>query len=255
MKMSINETVGAYLKRVRNTCGYTLEDVAQVTKINLRYLEAIENDEFSKIPGETFLQGFLRSYSRFLSIDEEEIAGKLKDIKRPEPHSLNVYSIEDYKKNNRRGVQLSPKNLKIILTSAGGIIVILLMVLLVSSGRKSSTVQSSKNIHENTSATVEVKPVNSSVVTSQPVVLKVSAKELTWVQLNIDGKERKEMLMKPGEETSWKGETRITMTVGNAGGVDMEVNGKKQEPLGKRGGVVKNIVITSAGVITGSVQQ
>ena len=67
------ETIGEHLKRVRKVCGYSLEDVARVTKINLRYLEAIENDEFSKLPGETFLQGFLRSYAKFLGIKEKEI--------------------------------------------------------------------------------------------------------------------------------------------------------------------------------------
>ena len=62
------ETIGEHLKRVRKVCGYSLEDVARITKINLRYLEAIENDEFSKLPGETFLHGFLRSYAKFLGI-------------------------------------------------------------------------------------------------------------------------------------------------------------------------------------------
>ena len=62
------ETIGEHLKRVRKVCGYSLEDVARVTKINLLYLEAIENDEFSKLPGETFLQGFLRSYAKLLGI-------------------------------------------------------------------------------------------------------------------------------------------------------------------------------------------
>ncbi len=243
-----NETVGEYLKRVRQSCGHTLEEVAQVTKINLRYLEAIENDELAKLPGETFLQGFLRLYARFLCIDENEIIGKLKDIKRPGPHSLNVFSIEEYKKDNRKGLQLSPDNLKTILISAGGLIAILLLVFIFSSGRKSPTVQSSKNVYLKSPAPVEVKSMNSVAVTSQPVILKVSAKELTWIQVDIDGKDRKEMLMKPGEESSWKGDNKITIAVGNAGGVDMEVNGKKQEPLGKRGGVIRGVVVTSSGI-------
>lgn len=243
------ETIGEYLKRVRNICGYTLEDVANVTKINLRYLDAIENDEFAKLPGETFLNGFLRSYARFLNIDENEMIDKLKEIKRPDHQSLNLYSVEGYNKDNRKGIQLSPKNLKIIITSAGGLVFILILVLLFGSGRKTSTIQNSKNVHEIKSVPEEIKPDNAVAASSEPVVLKVSAKELTWMQAYVDGKEQQEKLLKPGEEISWKGEEKITLTVGNAGGIDLEVNGKKQEPLGKRGVVVRNIVITSTGVV------
>lgn len=247
-----DETVGEFLKRVRNICGYTIEDVANDTRINLRYLDAIENDDFSKLPGETFLNGFLRSYARFLNIDENEIVGKLKEVKRPDPQSLNHYSVEGYNKDNRRGIQLSPKNIKIVITFAGGLFFILILVLLFGSGRNTPTIRNSQNVHEIKTVPEEIKPDNAVASSSEPVVLKVSAKELTWMQVIVDGKEHQEKLLKPGEEVSWTGEEKITLTVGNAGGVDLEVNGKKLEPLGKRGVVVRNIVITSAGVISGS---
>lgn len=244
-----NETIGTYLKRVRSTCGHTLEDVAHVTKINLRYLEAIENDEFSKIPGDTFLKGFLRSYARFLNIDEHELTGKLKEKNKTESNTLKIHTHEEYKKHKGNGISVTPKNIKIILTTAGGLIVIILLVLFFSSGRETSTVQSSKNIHVNSNSAVDevkqIQPVQGSV---QPVVLKVYAKELTWMQANIDGNNIQEKLLKPGEEASWNAQEKIIITVGNAGGIDLEINGKKQEPLGKSGGVLKGVVVTSAGV-------
>lgn len=246
------ETAGEYLKRVRMTCGHTLEDVAQVTKINIRYLDAIEHDEFSKIPGDTFLQGFLRSYTRFLCIDEKEITGKIKEIKRPDTQLLNIPSVEGYEKEKGKGFQLSPKKLKIILTSAGGFIVVLLLIVFLSGGRERSTVQSSKNVYDAGSAAVVAEPEQKRsvpvAVSVQPLVLRAYAKELTWMQANIDGKDINETLLKPGEEISWKGQEKIIITVGNAGGIDLEINGKKQEPLGKSGSVVKGVVVTSAGI-------
>ncbi|MBI5192628.1 MAG: DUF4115 domain-containing protein [Nitrospirae bacterium] len=276
-----NETIGTYLKRVRTTCGHTLEDVAQVTKINIRYLEAIENDEFSKIPGDTFLKGFLRSYSRFLNIDEHEITGRLKEKNKAESNTLKIHTHEEYKKNKGNGIRVTPKNIKIILTSAGGLVVILLLVLFFSSGRETTTIQSSKNIHA-PSVSLSDEPVMSGAhtkdddnslpfkgrgrvgmglfsgeakqrqpvpVSTQPVAMKVYAKELTWMQANIDGNNIQEKLLKPGEEVSWNAQEKIILTVGNAGGIDMEINGKKQEPLGKSGGVLKGVVVTSAGVL------
>lgn len=247
-----NETIGAYLKRVRTTCGHTLEDVANVTKINPRYLEAIEKDEFSKIPGDTFLQGFLRSYSRFLNIDEHEITGKLKEINKTELNSLPLNTPEEYKKDRGSGIRITPKNIKIILTSAGGLVVILLLVLFFGSGRETSTIQSSRNIHDTSGSVADTVKQGETVPASvQPVVLKVYAKELTWMQANIDGNNIQEKLLKPGEEASWNAHEKIIITVGNAGGVDLEINGKKQEPLGKSGAVLKGVVVTSAGVSGG----
>ena len=132
--------------------------------------------------------------------------------------------------------------------------------MLFGGGRDTATIQSSKEVRVEEitppapAAPAEPAEIKSETLvppgagTGEPVLLKVSAIELTWIQANLDGGEVKEALMRPGEVVLWKGEGRITVTLGNAGGVDVEVNGKAQEPFGKRGEVVRNVVVTSAGI-------
>ena len=254
------ETIGEHLKRVRKVCGYSLEDVARVTKINLLYLEAIENDEFSKLPGETFLQGFLRSYARFLGIKEKEIIGKLKEGKRTEPVAHEGLKTEEHGSSGDGGGEggerqsFIQKNIRIVFPTGVGALALLIIIMLFGGGRDTATIQSSKEVRVEgiaPSAPAGLKPepvVRPPAGPVEPVLLKVSAKELTWIQVNLDGGEVKEALMRPGEVVLWKGEGRISVTLGNAGGVDVEVNGKAQEPFGKRGEVVRNAVVTSAGI-------
>jgi cytoskeletal protein RodZ len=51
--------------------GVSLEEISSATKISIRFLEAIEREDFSKLPGGIFSRSFIRSYARFLGLDEE----------------------------------------------------------------------------------------------------------------------------------------------------------------------------------------
>src|SRR3972149_302610 len=146
------ETIGEQLKRVRKVCGYSLEDVARVTKINLLYLEAIENDDFAKLPGETFLKGFLRSYARFLGIKEKEIIGKLKAGKKTGPAAHEEYNTEVHVSSSIPGKRdrgsedqsFIQKNMRIILPLGVGALALIVIIMLFGGGGHTPTIQSSK---------------------------------------------------------------------------------------------------------------
>ncbi len=65
---------GALIKRLRERKGLSLDDVASSTRIAKRYLEAIEADEFSRLPAATFVRGYLRSLARLLEVDPERLS-------------------------------------------------------------------------------------------------------------------------------------------------------------------------------------
>gem|GEM_PF-329698 len=67
------ENFGLYLKQERELRGVALGEIAETTKIHIRYLEALENNDFDNMPGEVFVKGFIRSYARAIGIDSEEI--------------------------------------------------------------------------------------------------------------------------------------------------------------------------------------
>lgn len=63
-------TLGEKLKRIRNEYRISLNEVAKNTKIQLRYLESLENGEYEKLPPDVYVRGFVRSYAHFLGADE-----------------------------------------------------------------------------------------------------------------------------------------------------------------------------------------
>ncbi|MBI5969292.1 MAG: helix-turn-helix domain-containing protein [Deltaproteobacteria bacterium] len=66
-------TVGQYLQKQREEKKVPLEDVASVTRITLANLQALERDEFYRLPAETFARGFLRAYAKSLDLDPVQI--------------------------------------------------------------------------------------------------------------------------------------------------------------------------------------
>ena len=62
---------GETLKRERELRQISLREIAEATKINLRYLDALERDDFRHLPGGVFNKGFVRAYSQFIGIDPD----------------------------------------------------------------------------------------------------------------------------------------------------------------------------------------
>ena len=79
--------------------------------------------------------------------------------------------------------------------------------------------------------------------TDGQLVLDLEATELSWVVVQIDGGSPQEALLRPGEKGRWKGQDQFILTLGNAGGVKAELNGKPQKPFGPSGKVARDIVV------------
>jgi hypothetical protein len=77
----------------------------------------------------------------------------------------------------------------------------------------------------------------------EPLVLDLEATELSWVVIQVDGGSPQEALLRPGEKAKWKGQDQFMLTLGNAGGVKAELNGKPQKPFGPSGKVARDILL------------
>src|ERR1035441_4834276 len=69
--------VGETLRRERLKRNLDLEEISQARRIATRVLQAIENDQYDKLPGGIFAKSFVRQYARLLGLDEEAIAGEV----------------------------------------------------------------------------------------------------------------------------------------------------------------------------------
>ena len=77
--------VGDTLRRERLKRKLDLEDISRELKISTRFLQAIENDQYDKLPGGVFAKSFVRQYARLLGLDEEAIADEVQQALAPAP--------------------------------------------------------------------------------------------------------------------------------------------------------------------------
>src|ERR1700730_12221922 len=69
-------SIGATRRRERIRQGFDIPQIATRTKIGLHLIEAIEADQFDRLPGGVFARSFVRQYVRLLGLDEEELVGQ-----------------------------------------------------------------------------------------------------------------------------------------------------------------------------------
>lgn len=107
---------GEHLRREREMRGVSLDEIAAATRISTRFLEALESEQWDRLPGGAFNRGFIRSIARFLGIDEDalvaEYAYEHKDASASQPSSVPAQQI--------------PRNWRPIVVAV--IVVILLLV-------------------------------------------------------------------------------------------------------------------------------
>ncbi len=72
-------------------------------------------------------------------------------------------------------------------------------------------------------------------------VLELRALEMTWVVVRSDEGDPQEALLRPGEIVQWQARDRFLLTLGNAGGVEVRLNGQLQGPFGKTGIVARDL--------------
>lgn len=70
--------IGSTLREARVRRGLTLQQAEEDTKIRVRYLQAMENEEWDVLPGVAYAKGFLRTYATYLGLDPEVIVGEYK---------------------------------------------------------------------------------------------------------------------------------------------------------------------------------
>lgn len=77
-------TLGADLKAARESKGLTLKEISDRTRISINFLKALEEDNYTAIPGDVFITGFLRSYAKELGLKEKEVLARYRELRPPQ---------------------------------------------------------------------------------------------------------------------------------------------------------------------------
>jgi len=124
--------IGSTLREARMRARIDITEVEQATKIRAKYLRALENEEWSLLPGPTFIKSFLREYADFLGVDARTLVEEYKlRYERPSEHELTPISPNlgrDRRGAGRPGPYGPPRTAPPWLI-VGGAVVLLLVVL------------------------------------------------------------------------------------------------------------------------------
>ena len=238
-------SLGETLRQARLDRGVSLADAERETHIRRRYLEALEAEDYGALPAQVYTRGFIRTYARYLGLDAEA--------------TLDLYSPgrvrEDRSAIRPAAPQLSPArplSFRLFVMVAGLLLIALLLVYLWAqytsfveslgqADRPGPTRVASTPTRtpEGTTPVVApapapVPPPATSPTPQRGLVLEARITERTWMEVWVDGTSQLQATLQAGSARSFTANQSIRMRVGNAGGVEVTVNGRPQEPLGDR---------------------
>jgi len=286
-------SLGLYLRGLREAKGMSLNDIARSTRVGRRHLEALEGDTPGELPAPVFVKGFIRAYCEFLEC--------------PADHALELYresTGEPAPANGPVRPLLSTRSrfsgplvISTVLFVALGVSLLVLRVGLPSSRKSASPVPmaredvpktmppASSNVPSpakasapapipqagpppaaTSEATAPAASASAPMAASTPATpgssssagttasaaaepktgnhhLVVRVIDPTWLRVQVDDGQVAEELLQTGAVREWNATKRFTLTVGNAGGVVIDLNGKRLPSLGAKGAVIQRLVL------------
>jgi cytoskeleton protein RodZ len=226
---------GENLRRERELRGIALTDVAEATKIAARFLQAIEEERLDILPGGMFPRAFVRQYAAFVGLDVERTVADFERV-----HGAR-WAESPSPAKPRSGERWGPA--AFLAVTAG----LLGLGLLLTSRPPRRARLAGLPPPTVAAAHVDVLAAPDSSA-ALGVAIRLRAEQECWVEAYVDGQSILNRILTVGETTSLEATSEIVLSVGNAGGLSLSVNGQPGLPLGRSGEVRRNIRITRESV-------
>ena len=246
-------SLGSVIRQARIDAGLSVDDLSERTSIRAGLLKEIESDDFTKCGGETYARGHLRNIAPHIKMDSHLLLELYENEQSMQPRRIQEMLAE----NN---VMTNPIDKKTISwkTLAGislSTLALLAAVQIIISNSKTTTVSNpevvaSESATPQPSMTAEAQPTTAA--TSTPSVVRDTYSSGTGVSVSVTAVRANSWLfvsdsngttlysgqVRNGQKLNFSATTRISLKVGNAGAVDVSVNGKAAQQIGNDGEVV-----------------
>ena len=266
--------VGDLLRVERERQKLSVKDIEHGTSIRAVYIEAIENGNYDKLPGNVYTKGFIKNYGNFLKLDGEALVRQFVDEVAPPPPIVptadgqsapstaeSVISEPVSTVNNKK---MEEPEIKIKHNTGGsngsGLLVAAVILIAAIAGGLwyYFTNIEGKEIAQNMPSPMQSQQVSSSNATpaasastpdsaqsSNLSELNLQAKfnDRCWTKVVVDGRIAYEGTAEAGQTLTWKATDRIIVTAGNAGAVEFIENGSNLGIAGGIGDVVEKTFI------------
>lgn len=251
------------LRKERESRAITLSDIARKTRINIKYLEALEQGAFDVLP-QTYIRAFIKSYAEAVGISPDRllysydviVTQKYSGAEPAEDETIRSPLVPTKEKES---VIEREKNIRLLLIIAGfAVVTAVLIFVFVDTFRSTLTptivpeTPFMEIVKEQDS--VQLPPaVADTVVIERPVVpaapdslrLRVIALDSVWITIIRDTLPPRSGYMRKGRYRTYYAEKEFRISLSDAGSVRLLLNGKETEPLGQSGERIRNKRITS----------
>jgi cytoskeletal protein RodZ len=240
---------GETLRRERELRGIDLREVAEATKISVRFLQALENGRLDILPGGIFPRAFVRQYAAYLGLDPERTVAEFMysqtgTASEPMPA---VPGAAPVRRTRPLPVGLALAALALLLL---GLVAWRQMRTAASASPPVAAAAAAPTAAATSFPSDRVfpppAPVSGPAVVAptEGLVLDITARQECWVAVQADGVRVIDRVLARGETQTLNAHREIVLSVGNAGGIAFRINGRNGVALGKDGEVRRNIVIT-----------
>ncbi|WP_223902511.1 helix-turn-helix domain-containing protein [Lactobacillus laiwuensis] len=196
--------IGDKLRSAREAKGLSIEDIEKATKIQGRYLTAIEQNDFDKLPGDFYVRAFIRQYAQIVGLDGKKLLSEYhEDIPKAEPDEFVEDSIDNKSEEVRKTTSSKKKiwqdYLPRIIVGLGIIVVVLVCYVVYAH------FSSSRNQNNNTAGDVSVSSDNGKrrQKVKKPKKKSVKIKELAANQFQITGlKTNRNLVVRAGDQAT-----------------------------------------------------
>jgi len=241
-------SLGSDLKSAREAKGISLEEIAAATRINLKYLKALEEDNLDSFSSDFFARSVIRAVAKAIGLDEKD--------------ALERYRALDSKAGRKQPAETLPhppvsKSARSLLMNAAffvigvAIIALTLFVFLKQRGEPPLPAGAARQTETRTSLPDQVPVQAPAAAVPAPVPediqglrLDLAFSEETWIQVFADGAVKLDGIEPAGASARIEARSELLIHLGNAGGASGVLNGRPLKPFGRPGAVVKNIRVT-----------
>ena len=254
------DSVGKILYEARAAKGITLLDAEKATSIRASYLDALEQDDYAKMPEEVFIKGIIRNYGNYLGLNGPELVDmykaqrigtvvenvKSKGIREVDSVRMNISLKQHRSAGSGISAYPGPDNKKSIAKQifAGAFCVVILVAGYFGVPKVMELLHSNK---EAAPAAIVVTPVaeeaKKEAAPVAPVVEKVNV-EMTaygdcWLEVKADGKDIFEGMLKAKDLKFFEADEKLVVKYGNVGVMEVKVNGEPVSMQGEQGVAIK----------------
>ncbi|OGU70324.1 MAG: hypothetical protein A2V93_11505 [Ignavibacteria bacterium RBG_16_34_14] len=245
------------LHEAREKSGITLQQMAMKTRVDIKFLEAIDKGDFTFLP-EPYVKAFLKDYAKIIGLDENKIIQKYEAAKKGKPieektegeseitekktaHHKKVQTYDATpQESSSESVSKLKKNVIVngLIIGSGIFVFILYLIFFKDSDEIVIAEKPIEEVIENNQQRFEEKPVKNIVddtLFTDSLSLTVLSSDTSWLRIIFDDKNIEEFTLFPNSQKTIKTENNFKITLGNSGVIKFQMNNKPLNYNGKSG--------------------